>query len=134
MAETTKTTAEKAKAVAPKAPKADVVKTEGKAPAKVSAPKVSAPKTEAVAKASAEKEVKTAPAKKEKVKKAPYVSSGEIKVELVHSTASCTKRQIKTVQALGLRKLHDVKTHKDNPAIRGMVGLVAHLVSVEKVK
>jgi large subunit ribosomal protein L30 len=37
------------------------------------------------------------------------------------------------VQALGLKKINDTKIHKDNPAIRGMVGIVAHLVKVEKV-
>jgi len=91
-------------------------------------------KTPSVAKAD-----KTQPVVKEKAKKgakkpAPYVSNGELRVELVHSTASCTKRQIKTVHALGLKKINDVKIHKDNPAIQGMVKLVAHLVRVEQVK
>jgi len=86
--------------------------------------------------AAAEKTVK--PAKKDKKGKVekgalPYVSNGEIKVELIHSTAGCTERQRRTVQALGLKKLHDTHTHKDNPAIRGMCTLVAHLVKVEKI-
>ena len=77
------------------------------------------------------------PVQKEKVKKEkgklPYVSNGEIRVELIKSVNGCTIRQIRTVQALGLKKMHEVRVHKDNPAIRGMCDLVAHLVKVEKV-
>ena len=74
------------------------------------------------------------PAKgKEEKGNLPYVSDGEIKVELIKSTVGCTERQIRTVQALGLKKINDTHVHKDNPAIRGMCTLVAHLVKVEKI-
>lgn len=155
--------AKKAEVKTAKAPvKAAPVKKEAKttaaasapkaAPAKVSAPvvkaaevKAPAPVVKAEVKAAPKAEVKTsvkapvavktvAPKKEKGVKKAaPYVSQGKLSVELVHSTASCTKKQIRTVQALGLKKLHDVHEHKDNPAIQGMIKLVAHLVKVEKV-
>ena len=37
-----------------------------------------------------------------------------------------------TVTALGLRKLNQTAEHQDNPAIRGMINKVAHLVSVKE--
>ena len=39
--------------------------------------------------------------------------------------------QRKTVEALGLRKMHQTVEHADNAAIRGMVDKVAHLVTVK---
>jgi len=131
------------KPAAPKAaPKAPAKAATKPAPVKAAAaPKVTAPKAEAPKVEAPKVEVKKeAPApKKEKVvakakgKQAlPYVSNGEIRVELTGSTNGCTKKQIRTVQALGLKKINDVRIHKDNPAIRGMVRVVAHLVKVEK--
>jgi ribosomal protein L30 len=77
--------------------------------------------------------VKPVAAKTKEKKKAPYVSNGTMNVTLVHGVAGCTKKQIRTVQALGLKKIGDVKLHKDNVAIAGMVRVVAHLVKVEKI-
>ena len=104
-------------------------------PAKVEKPAVKAEATtkKEVAKPAPKKEAKKEAKPAKKKGDAPYVSSGEIKIELVKSTASCTKRQVRTVQALGLRRIGDARVHKDNPAIRGMCDVVAHLISVEKV-
>lgn len=57
----------------------------------------------------------------------------EIKITLVKSTIGAIPKHKKTVQALGLRKLHSSKIHQDNVAIRGMVKQVSHLVKVEEV-
>jgi large subunit ribosomal protein L30 len=57
-----------------------------------------------------------------------------IKVTLIHGTNGCREKQIKTVQALGLRKINSSKVIKDNDAARGMIAVVAHLVKVEEVK
>jgi len=38
-----------------------------------------------------------------------------------------------TVKTLGLRKLHQSVVHNDNPAIRGMVNKVLHLVEVKEI-
>ena len=43
-------------------------------------------------------------------------------------------RQKLTVQALGLRRLGDVREHDDTPAVRGMLNKVPHLVRVEEVE
>ena len=56
-----------------------------------------------------------------------------LKITLVRSTVGRKKDQIATVEALGLRKIRHTVEQKDNPAIRGMLTKVAHLVSVEEV-
>lgn len=53
-----------------------------------------------------------------------------LQVKLVRSSIGCSPRQQKTLKALGLRKLNQVKSVKDSPAIRGMVEQVKHLVEV----
>jgi large subunit ribosomal protein L30 len=53
-----------------------------------------------------------------------------LKLELVRSPIGSNARQRATVQALGLRKLHQVVTQADSPAMRGMVAKVSHLVRV----
>ena len=57
----------------------------------------------------------------------------EIKITLVKTTIGAIPKHKKTVQALGLKKLHSSKIHQDNVAIRGMVKQVSHLVKVEEV-
>jgi large subunit ribosomal protein L30 len=37
-----------------------------------------------------------------------------------------------TVNTLGLRKMHQTVVQEDNPAIRGMITKVAHLVTVKE--
>lgn len=56
----------------------------------------------------------------------------EIKVTLTKSTIGAKKDQIATVQALGLRKLHQTVVKPDNPQIRGMIFKVKHLVTVSE--
>ena len=57
----------------------------------------------------------------------------EIKITLVKSTIGAIPKHKKTVQALGLKKLHSSNIHQDNVAIRGMVKQVSHLVKVEEI-
>jgi large subunit ribosomal protein L30 len=54
-----------------------------------------------------------------------------IKVKQVRSRIRCPKDQKRTLDALGLRKLGRVVEHNDNPAIRGMIEKVKHLVQIE---
>jgi len=53
-----------------------------------------------------------------------------LKLQLVRSPIGSNARQRATVTALGLRKLRQVVEHTDNPATRGMVAKVSHLVQV----
>ena len=43
------------------------------------------------------------------------------------------RKQIRTVEALGLKKIRSVVEHNDTPEIRGMINKVSHLVTVEEV-
>jgi large subunit ribosomal protein L30 len=58
----------------------------------------------------------------------------KLKVTLVNSPISCSERQKKTVEALGLNKLNSTKIHNDTPDIRGKIKKVEHLVSVEEIE
>ncbi|MCL2376092.1 MAG: 50S ribosomal protein L30 [Defluviitaleaceae bacterium] len=57
----------------------------------------------------------------------------ELKITLVKSPIGRKPNQRLTVKALGLGKLNSSVVQKDNPAIRGMVRTINHLVKVEEV-
>jgi large subunit ribosomal protein L30 len=59
---------------------------------------------------------------------------GKIKVTQVRSAIKRTARQKRTLEALGLRKLHQTIEVEATPQILGMVNKVSHLVEVEEVK
>ena len=67
-----------------------------------------------------------------KAKPAVATAPKLIKVTLVRSPIGYEKSQKETVKALGLRKLHQTVEQVDNPAIRGMINKVVHLVQVEE--
>ena len=56
-----------------------------------------------------------------------------LKITLLKSTNSSLKVHKATVEALGLRKIRQSVTQKDNAQIRGMIFRVKHLVQVEEV-
>lgn len=58
----------------------------------------------------------------------------KLKITLVKSISGRLEKQIKTVQALGLKKIHSSVIHNDTPAVRGMIFVVKHLVEVEEVE
>ncbi|GAB6888571.1 50S ribosomal protein L30 [Desulfothermus okinawensis JCM 13304] len=53
-----------------------------------------------------------------------------MKVKLIKSKIGCSPKQRKTLQALGLRKINQVKELPNNDAIIGMINKVKHLVEV----
>ena len=55
-----------------------------------------------------------------------------IKVKLAHSKIGCNPNQRRTLQALGLRKIHQVRELEDIPSVRGMINKVIHLVEIIK--
>ncbi len=63
---------------------------------------------------------------------AKKAAAKEIKITLVRSGIGYSERQKKTLLGLGLTKLGRTRVLKDTPAIRGMIGKVAHLVSIER--
>ena len=58
----------------------------------------------------------------------------KVKVTLVKSIIGASKRQKRTVQALGLRKINSSAEHNATPQIMGMIRKVNHLVKVEEIK
>ncbi len=56
-----------------------------------------------------------------------------LRIKLIQSPIGNTKRNQATVQALGLRKMHQVVEKEDCPSIRGMIQKVRHMVVVEEV-
>ncbi len=57
----------------------------------------------------------------------------QLKVTRTRSTIGCKQDQIKTIEALGLRKIRTTKVFDDSPGIRGMIAKVNHLVTVEEI-
>jgi len=55
-----------------------------------------------------------------------------LKVTQIKSRIRCPKDQKRTLDALGLTKMHKTVVHECTPSIEGMVRKVKHLVSVEK--
>ena len=65
-------------------------------------------------------------------KTANQQSGKRIKVTLVRSTISFNETQFKTVQGMGLRRLHHTVELPDTPETRGMIHKVRHLVEVSE--
>lgn len=57
----------------------------------------------------------------------------KLRIKYVRSSIGCPQDQKDTIRALGLRKLQQTVEHEDQPAIRGMVRKVSHLLKVEEV-
>lgn len=58
----------------------------------------------------------------------------KLRITLVRSPIGYSKRQKRTVDALGLRKVNQIVEKPDNGATRGMVERVAHLVECEEIE
>ena len=56
----------------------------------------------------------------------------QIQIKLIHSAICTNPKQRKTLRALGLTKINQVKVMPDNEAMRGMIKVVSHLVQVEQ--
>lgn len=57
----------------------------------------------------------------------------KIKITLVRSKIGCSRTQVGTIQALGLRKINSSVEKEATPQILGMVAKVSHLIRVEEV-
>jgi large subunit ribosomal protein L30 len=58
--------------------------------------------------------------------------AGKLVITLKRGLAGKAKDQIDTCRSLGLRKTNSSVEQPDNPAIRGMINKVAHLVTVQE--
>ncbi len=59
---------------------------------------------------------------------------GKLKITLKKSTIGAIPKHKKTVAALGLHKTNSTVEQDDNPAIRGMIKQVSHLLQVEEIQ
>jgi len=59
--------------------------------------------------------------------------SGRLRITMRRSRIGSTPRQREVLRGLGLRRINSSVLRPDDPAIRGMVAKVAHLVEVESV-
>ena len=57
----------------------------------------------------------------------------KLKITLVKSPIGAVPKHRKTVEAMGLRKLNKTISLPDNPATRGQIQQISHLVKVEEV-
>ena len=53
-----------------------------------------------------------------------------LSVKLVKSLIGSKQPQLKTAEALGLKRIGDVVTQPDNPATLGKIKKIAHLIEV----
>jgi len=58
--------------------------------------------------------------------------TGRLKVTQVRSLIRRPKKQKLTMEALGLRRMHQTVEHDDTPELRGMLVKVKHLVQVDE--
>ncbi len=57
----------------------------------------------------------------------------KLSITLKRSMIGCNEVQRVTLRTLGLKKREKTVVHQDNPAIRGMIAKVKHLVDVTEV-
>ncbi|MDQ0204579.1 50S ribosomal protein L30 [Pectinatus haikarae] len=57
----------------------------------------------------------------------------KLKVTLTRSLIGHPQDQRATVKALGLKKINSVVEKDDNPAIRGMLHKIEHLIKIEEI-
>lgn len=59
--------------------------------------------------------------------------ANKLAITLTRSLIGRPQDQRETVKALGLRKVNQTVEQQDNPAIRGMITKVAHLITVKEL-
>lgn len=57
----------------------------------------------------------------------------KLEITLKHSIVGRPEAQRVTVRTLGLKKTYQSVVHEDNPAIRGMINKVSHLLAVKEI-
>ncbi|MFE9326869.1 50S ribosomal protein L30 [Nocardia sp. NPDC052278] len=57
----------------------------------------------------------------------------DLKVTQIKSSIGAKANQRESLRTLGLRKIRQTVVREDNPANRGLINVVRHLVTVEEV-
>jgi large subunit ribosomal protein L30 len=58
--------------------------------------------------------------------------AGKLKVTMIRSMNGRPEKHRKILRGMGLRKMHRTVELPDNPATRGMIAKVSHMVKVEE--
>ena len=58
----------------------------------------------------------------------------KVRITQIRSAINRPQRQKLTLQALGIKKLHNPKEHEATPQVLGMIEKVKHLLKVEEIK
>ena len=58
----------------------------------------------------------------------------KLKITQTKSTIACLKNHIANIKALGLHHVGVTVSKEDNPAVRGMIFKVKHMVKVEEIE
>ena len=56
----------------------------------------------------------------------------KVKITQIKSVIDRPKKQKATIQALGLKRMHQTVERENTPVIQGMIKAVSHLVKVEE--
>ena len=67
---------------------------------------------------------------KKSAEKSAKKSDKKIRVQQVRSPIGFPRSQREVLRSLGLRRIRQVVEHSDNPAVRGMVNTIPHLVQI----
>ena len=59
------------------------------------------------------------------------MSSRKLKVTLTRSSIGLQPGHVRTLEALGLRRIRATRVHEDTPVIRGMIARVSYALRVE---
>ncbi|HOQ62419.1 MAG TPA: 50S ribosomal protein L30 [Clostridia bacterium] len=57
----------------------------------------------------------------------------KLKITLLKSPIAQAPKSVRTVEALGLRKIGQSVVREDNPSVRGQVFTVKHMLRVEEI-
>jgi large subunit ribosomal protein L30 len=58
----------------------------------------------------------------------------KLRITQIRSAIGRKEVQKRTLEALGIKRLHHTVIHPDRPEIRGMINRVVHLLKVEEVE
>ncbi|TCO74997.1 50S ribosomal protein L30 [Marinisporobacter balticus] len=59
--------------------------------------------------------------------------ANKLQITLIKSTIGSKPQHVKTIEALGLKKIRQTVEKIDNPQMRGMIQKVNHLVEVKEI-
>lgn len=62
------------------------------------------------------------------------IAQAKLRITQIKSSIGYRKRARQTLEALGIKRMHHTVAQPDNPAIRGMIKAITHLLKVEEIK